>query len=114
MSSNHTKVHSSALRRLTAALAASLALLASLPAFAARTLPPDAKFVKGAQFSHPYVTLDNETLRLAAGGKIYNEQNLIIMPAAAPAKADVLYKTDPNGQISQIWILTDEESRAYR
>jgi hypothetical protein len=99
---------------MAVSLAVSLALLGSVLAFAARTLPADAKFVKGAQFSHPYVQLGKETLRLAVGGKIYNEQNLIIVPAAAPATADVLYKTDTNGQISQIWILTDEESQAYR
>jgi hypothetical protein len=113
VSSNPTKVCSRPLRRIAATLAVSLALLAGIPALAARTLPLDARFVKGAEFNHPYVKLGKETLRLAAGSKIYNEQNLIIMPAAAPVKANVLYKIDTNGQISQVWILSDEESQAY-
>jgi hypothetical protein len=46
------------------------------------------------------------------GSKIYNEQNLIIMPNTAPSSAAILYKVDINGEISQIWILTPEEAKA--
>jgi hypothetical protein len=34
------------------------------------------------------------------------------MPNTAPRSADVLYKVDTNGEISQIWILTPEEAKA--
>lgn len=81
-------------------------------ASAARSLPGDAQFAEGAQFSYPYVTAGKQTLRLAVGARIYSEQNLIIMPTAAPAKANVLFKTDINGEVSRVWILSDEETKA--
>jgi hypothetical protein len=79
---------------------------------AQRQLPQDAKYIKQAQFNYPFVKLGKQILRLAVGGKIYNEQNLIIMPNTAPGTADVFYRVDFNGEISQIWILTSEESKA--
>jgi hypothetical protein len=83
-------------------------------AAAARSLPGDAKFVEDAEFSYPYVKVGEQTLRMAVGARIYNESNLIIMPAAVPAKANVLFKTDINGEISRVWILTDEETKTYQ
>jgi hypothetical protein len=80
---------------------------------AARQLPKDAKFAKAAQFNHPYFKIGSQILRLAVGSRIYNQQNLIIMPVAAPAKANVLYKTDSNGEISEVWILSDEDAKPY-
>ena len=82
--------------------------------FAARSLPSDAQFAEDAQFSYPYVKAGKETLRLAASARIYSEHNLIIMPAAAPTKANVLFKTDINGEISRVWILTDDEAQAFK
>ena len=97
---------------MAAAVALGIALSAGA-ALAARSLPGDATFAEGAEFSYPYVAAGKQTLRMAASVRIYNERNLIIMPAAAPAKANVLFKTDINGEISRVWILTDEATRAY-
>ena len=47
------------------------------------------------------------------GGRIYNAQNLIIMPATVPETLNVLYKTDINGEISRLWILNDEETKFF-
>ena len=80
---------------------------------AARQLPDNARFAKNAGFAYPYVKIGANVLRLAVGGKIYNQSNLIIVPVSAPPVANVLYKTDMNGEISQIWILTDEETKTY-
>jgi hypothetical protein len=108
------KVPLSALCRVASGLALGIALSVSAAvSSAARTLPGDAEFAKAAQFSYPYVKAGKQILRLAAGARIYNERNLIIMPGTAPAKASVLFKTDMNGQISRVWILTDEEAKAY-
>ena len=103
-----------ALRSLVAVVVLVVSGLA-LPtaAIAARQLPNDAHFAKGAGFAYPYVKIGATTLRLAVGGKIYNQSNLIIVPVSAPPVANVLYKTDMNGEISQIWILTDEEAHTY-
>ena len=83
-------------------------------ALAARPLPGDAKFAVDAEFSYPYVRVNKHTLRLAVGVRIYNERNLIVMPAAVPPKANVLFKTDINGDVSRVWILTDDEAKAYQ
>ena len=89
-----------------------MSLLATPTVEAERQLPEDGKYVKNAQFNYPYVKLGRQILRLAVGSKIYNEDNLIIMPATAPKSANVYYKVDTNGEISQIWILTPEEAKA--
>ena len=99
------------LRRLGAAAVIGFCLFAG-QVCAQRQLPQDGKYVKQAQFNYPFVKLGKQILRLAVGGKIYNEQNLIIVPNAAPGSADVFYRVDFNGEISQIWILTPAESKA--
>ena len=104
----------SGLLRIAAGAALAIALsVGTAVTSAGRTLPADAEFAEDAQFSYPYVKAGKQILRLAAGARIYNERNLIIMPGTAPAKASVLFKTDINGQISRVWILTDEEAQAY-
>ncbi len=104
----------SGLFRITARAALALALSVGTAVIsAARTLPGDAEFAKAAEFSYPYVKAGKRTLRLAASARIYNERNLIIMPATMPAKASVLFKIDINGQIARVWLLTDEEAKAY-
>ena len=103
----------SASRHLTACAMLVVALWTGT-GFAARSLPSDAQFAEDAQFSYPYVKAGKDTLRLAASARIYSEHNLIIMPAAAPTKANVLFKTDINGEISRVWILTDDEAQAFK
>jgi len=105
----------SALSRVIAGTALSfILLLGGVAALAARVLPSDAKFAEDAEFSYPYVTANKQTLRLAVGVRIYNEHNLIVMPATVPRKANVLLKTDINGDVSRVWILTDDEAKAYQ
>ena len=103
---------STILRRVGALGMLCLGLAAHPVVDAQRTLAPDAKYVAKAQFNYPFVKLGKQVLRLSVGSKIYNEQNLIIMPNTAPSKADVLFKIDINGEISRIWILTPEEAKA--
>ena len=107
-------VASSLPRRLAVALALVLALFSCASvALAARTLPPDAQFAKAATFKYPTIKVGDKTLRLAVGSRIYDQHNRILMPASAPAKANVVYKTDMNGEVALVWILTDQESQAY-
>ncbi len=88
--------------------------LGAVGALAARALPSDAKFAEDAEFRYPYVKANKQVLRLAVGVRIYNERNLIVMPATVPAKANVLFRTDINGDVSRVWILTDDEAKAYQ
>jgi hypothetical protein len=98
--------------RLGALLPLCLGLAVHSDVQAQRSLPEDAKYAAKAQFNYPFVKVGKPILRLSVGSKIYNEQNLIIMPNTAPSSAAVLYKVDTNGEISQIWILTPEEAKA--
>ena len=105
----------SAFSRVIAGTALSFVLLlGGVAVLAARVLPSDAKFAEDAEFSYPYVTANKQTLRLAVGVRIYNEHNLIVMPATVPPKAKVLLKIDINGDVSRVWILTDDEAKAYQ
>jgi hypothetical protein len=105
----------SALRRMAVGAALGVALsVGGAVALGARSLPSDATFAGDAEFRYPYVNANKQVLRLAVGVRIYNERNLIVMPATVPAKVNVLFKTDINGDVSRVWILTDDEAQAYQ
>jgi len=81
------------------------------PAFSARNFPEKA--VRGELKSHryPYMTIGDKTLRLAPGARIFNEQNLIIVPVSLQSrKTPIMYTTDMNGNLSRVWLLTAEEA----
>ena len=99
------------LLRLGALISLCLGLAVQSEVQAQHSLPQDAKYAAKAQFNYPSVKVGKQTLRLSVSSKIYNEQNLIITPTSAPSSADVLYRLDINGEVSQIWILTPEESK---
>ena len=84
----------------------------STAARADRQFPVDIAFAKAAQFDYPYVKIDKQVYRLSVGSRIYSDQNLITMPTAVPATAAVVYRTDFNGEISQLWLLTPDEAQA--
>ena len=107
-------VSSSFLRNLLAACAAGISLwLYTSVALADRQLPNDATLAKAATFAYPNLTANGKTLRISVGSRIYDQNNRIIMPVAVPAKINVLFKTDLNGEVSRIWIITDQEAAAY-
>ena len=92
-----------------------LGLLASLlwlsPLQAAREFPQQAQ--RGTLTSHQYPVyrIGSTNYRLAAGGRIFNQQNLIITPASLPKRsAEVMYRIDFRGELSSIWLLTQEEA----
>jgi hypothetical protein len=89
-------------------------LLLSGPAWAQRQLPKDAHFGEITRFAYPLVRIADRTFHMAPGAKIYNQQNLIIMPAAMPPRAKVLFKLDTAGELSAVWLLTAEEAARYR
>ena len=103
-------------RQILIALAVALIVLAAAPGqvWSARQLPSGARFGQMTAFQYPLLAIGKNTFRMAPGAKIYNHQNLIIMPAAMPPKAAVLYKLDTAGEISGIWLLTAEEAARLR
>ena len=58
--------------------------------------------------------IGDKTLRLAPGGRIFNQQNLIMMPASLQSQtAQIMYTTDMNGDLSRVWLLNAEEAVRY-
>lgn len=85
-------------------------LVATTPAWAQRTLPPQAKRAEtGAQQALPMVAIGNQLLRLAPGGIIFDAANRRITHGQLPPGSDVLYQLDRNGEVLRIVILTPEE-----
>jgi hypothetical protein len=65
-------------------------------------------------FRYPEAQIGKLILRLAPGARVYNTQNLILMPGSVPSQAAVLYRLDVQGQISHLWLLTADEAAAAK
>ena len=85
-------------------------LVATTPAWAQRTLPPEAKRAEiGDQQALPMVAVGNQLLRLAPGGIIFDAANRRITHGHLSPGSDVVYQLDRNGEILRIVVLTPEE-----
>ena len=82
-------------------------VVVSAVASAARDLP------RNALYAYPFANIGGKALRMSPGAKIYNEQNLIIMPAAMRQQAKVLYRLDNAGALSAMWLLTEHEAAPF-
>lgn len=61
--------------------------------------------------NYPTILLDKKTYTLAVGARIWNQANLIQMPATIDGtRFTVNYTTDIHGQVDRVWILTPEEA----
>jgi hypothetical protein len=59
----------------------------------------------------PDITLDGKPRQLSPSARIFNQDNMIEMPAALRGKDIVVnYTVDGMGYIDRIWILTAEEA----
>ena len=89
-----------------------LAAGAVASASAAREFPVKAKRGDMKAYQYPFMKIGDKTLRLSAGSRIFNEQNMIIMPASLQKQsAPVMVVIDMNGQLSEVWLLTPEEAK---
>ncbi len=99
---------------LLTALSAMLAMVCSGPAAAERNFPQQAQRGELKGFQYPTMAIGKNLYRLAAGSRIYNEHNLIIMPAALQIQtAPIMYLLDTSGNLSRVWLLTVEEARQH-
>ena len=80
---------------------------------AARNFPENARRGTITEHQYPIYKIDSEIYRIAAGGRILNQQNLIIMPASFHGPAEVMYRLDNRGELSVIWLLTREEAALF-
>jgi len=93
-------------------LTAGVLMLVTAFAFAVeRPFPQIAKrgiFTMGA---FPEIVLNGKARRMSAGGRIFNQDNLIQMPASISASDVVVnYTEDFEGYVDRIWILTPREA----
>ncbi|WP_028104692.1 hypothetical protein [Pseudoduganella violaceinigra] len=98
-------------RHFLLALAAAIAL----PALAAepRPFPPKAKRgLLTPAYAAPDVYIDGKLRQLSPAARIFNDDNLTVVPNALEGKNIVVnYTEDLNGDIDRVWILTAEEAR---
>lgn len=90
-----------------------LSAIVALPAAAfERPFPPSAKRGAMAPAAYPAIVIDGKTRSLASGARIWNQENLIEMPASLRGNNfPVNYTEDEQGNIDRVWILTQEEER---
>jgi hypothetical protein len=93
-------------------LAAALAFAAASQAQLQRFLPPEGHYgeLNGQrQQPLPLVQIDKKVLRLAPGGRIFDQHNRTIVHASMPDAAPVWFQLDMHGDISRLWILLPGE-----
>ena len=94
-----------------ACLAALLVLAGATQAFAERTFPQQAQRGELNAYEYPSMKIGDNVYRLSPGSRIFNQQNLIIMPASLQIQAaPVMYMLDMSGDLSSVWLLTGEEA----
>lgn len=81
-----------------------------------RPFPPTVKRGTMSPAAHPEIVIDGKVRRLSPGARIWNQRNLIEMPAALRgSELPVNYTEDIQGKIDRVWILTaDEASRPVK
>jgi hypothetical protein len=100
--------------RLIRSLLLLLLFCAPLPSLAGRILPPDARFGELKSNDYPSLTIGDQAYHAAPGLRIYDRNNLMILPVALQESGYVLYKLDMQGDLMQLWLLTPEEEAAAR
>lgn len=99
------------MRRWIWTLALATAWVATGHAQLSRQLPADGKLgeLVGQQHPFPLLQINNQLLRLAPGGRIYDQNNRTILHGFLPEQAYVLFVQDINGDVAYIYILLPEE-----
>jgi len=97
-------------------LALAVAVVTTGYAQSLRQLPANGKLgeLTGQQQPYPLLQIDNNVLRLAPGGRIYDQHNRTIVHGALPGSATVLFVQDMNGDISRVYILRADELEQIR
>lgn len=121
----HSKFRTGARRALRLGLQALGALvltlvvaLGSAPAQAqvqARPIPETAKLAKLKLGVFPEAVLDGRKITLGPGVRIFNRDNMLVVPAALKDVTSVVaYTTGSLGEILTVWILDEAEVKRIR
>jgi len=90
------------------------ALSFSLSAHAARNFPPKVQAGELRGIQNSLAQIGDNTYRLTPATRIYDANNLIVLPVSAPQGGRVLFLLDPQGFLSKIWVLTPEEAARFK
>ena len=78
-----------------------------------RTLPNDAPLAYMSHVRENVLALDGRETKLAPGGQIRGQNNLLVLPAAVPKDSLVKYQLDKSGELYRAWILTKDETDRF-
>ena len=86
------------------------ALMFSVSVFAGRNFPATASVgvLQGIQM--PLAQISNQTFRISPVTKIYDTNNVILVPYPAGLSGPVVFTLDMQGFLSKVWMLTPEEA----
>ena len=96
------------MKRLPACLA--LLCAASLAYAQLRSLPPEARRGQIGHLQEMVVQIDGQAARLAAGAQVRDAHNRIVLPTAIPPGSLVKYTVNGQGEVSAVWILSEQEA----
>ena len=105
------------LSRICAALCTAAILASPMMVFAqdyTRLVPIPVGAQYGGRMTHVQglqVWLNDQYVDLAPGVTIHDARNFMVLPIAVPANTPIRYITDLSGQISRIWLLSDDEAQ---
>ena len=92
-------------------LASMLALACATHAFAERNFPAQAMRGDLKGYDYQAMKIGDKVYRLSPGSRIFNHNNLIIMPASLQLQTTpVMFTLDTRGDLASVWLLTDEEA----
>lgn len=75
-----------------------------------RPFAPNARRGEMTPDRYPAIVISGKTYRLAPGARIWNADNLIVMPASIRGSHVVNYTEDKSGAVDRVWMLTDAEA----
>jgi hypothetical protein len=104
------------MHRRTLLILAGLALALPLRGRAApRDIPAEARRGILTPGWFPDIVLDGQPRRLAPAARIFNQDNLVELPAALRGRdLAVCYTENADGDVDRVWLLTPEEARQRR
>ena len=109
MSFNSHWIHT--MYRCFLAFVASLLLFGPASSQSMRKFPPTALRGSFQVLQAPEVALNGKPARLAAGARIFGQDNLVKLSASLTGqKLLVHYTVDPQGMLRDVWILTAAEA----
>jgi hypothetical protein len=86
------------------------ALSLSFSAYAMRNFPTNAQTGELRGIQNGAAQVGDKIYRLTPATRIYDTNNLIVLPVSAPQSGRVAFVLDAQGFLSKIWVLTPQEA----